>query len=54
MEGFDDAQRQVIITKIVSLIEEKREKVGNTGLDYHDKFEKYVLNYFEKKLIEVY
>jgi len=57
MDGFamlDETKRQEAITQVVSLIEQKRKKVGNNSLDYHDKFEKYVLNYFERELIEIY
>lgn len=49
----DENTRQANIANILSEIEKKKEAIP-AWWDYHDKFEKYVYNYFEKKLIEIY
>ncbi len=53
LEEMDAAKKKDVITKVLGLIEQKR-SILSGDLDYHDKYKKYLFNYFEKKLLALY
>lgn len=54
LEELDEARRKDIIKIVLNKIESVRKHIVSWNLTYHDKFKKYLLNWIERKLIEVY
>jgi hypothetical protein len=51
---MNKAKRQEVITKIIEKTQVSKEALPDSGRNYKEKYRAYVLDYIEKRLVEVY